>query len=382
MIQGFVSLLKGFSCIKEMDQVHALITKTGLKERNSVACRMVSFCVVSVSRNLNYAFLVFEELAKPYIAEGHNFVLLHKGAKVHCTIIQTTLELDPFVHNSLISMYSKSAKNIESANGLLKKMPIRIVVSWNTMIAAHVDSDDIKTAQMVFEEMPERDTASWNAIIVYYVKKKSYNQALELFDKTQDANVSPTEITLITLVGACAELGAMEMGKKLHEYIEKNVEDENEACDFMEWNAMILGFAVHGHCKEAIELFARMQSSGTNPDSVTFLAVLTTCSYSGLVDEGLLEEAHDVINKKSFEANTIIWRTLLGASRTHGNVGLVEVALENLGRLEPLKYGDYVLLSNIYLEAHTWDDIERVRKMMVKMGVLKTLGCSHIEING
>ncbi|ERM96500.1 hypothetical protein AMTR_s00001p00260900, partial [Amborella trichopoda] len=90
-------------------------------------------------------------------------------------------------------------------------MPIRIVVSWNTMIAAHVDSDDIKTAQMVFEEMPERDTASWNAIIVYYVKKKSYNQALELFDKTQDANVSPTEITLITLVGACAELGAMEM---------------------------------------------------------------------------------------------------------------------------------------------------------------------------
>ncbi|KAL4186875.1 hypothetical protein AMTRI_Chr09g36290 [Amborella trichopoda] len=523
MEKKIVSLLEGVSCIKEMDQVHALITKTGLKECSSVACRMVSFCVVSVSGNLNYAVLVFEELAKPApfvwnnmirayansifpieaillynrmrsgnvkadsftfpfvlkacarvsrsIEEGHKLVPLHKGAEAHCTIIQTGLELDPFVQNSLISMYSISGsieaarlvfnrmtqknivswntmvmayyrqKNIESANGLLKEMPIRNVVSWNTMIAAHVDSGDIKAAEMVFEEMPERDAASWNAIIAGYIKKKSYSRALELFDKMQGANVSPTDITLITLVGACAKLGAMEMGKKLHEYIEKNVGFEAEGimgnalvdmyakCGNLKaasltfermrmkhvtsWNAMIVGIEVHGHCKEAIELFSRMQSSGTKPDSVTFLGVLTARSYSGLVDEGceyfrnmiekykiepgikhygcmvdllsrsgLLEEAHDVINRMPFEANTIIWRTLLGASKTHGNVELAEVAVENLGRLEPLKHGDYVLLSNIYAEAYRWDDVERVRKMMVEMGVLKPPGFSQIEMNG
>ncbi|ERM96497.1 hypothetical protein AMTR_s00001p00260690 [Amborella trichopoda] len=223
MEKKIVSLLEGVSCIKEMDQVHALITKTGLKECSSVACRMVSFCVVSVSGNLNYAVLVFEELAKPApfvwnnmirayansifpieaillynrmrsgnvkadsftfpfvlkacarvsrsIEEGHKLVPLHKGAEAHCTIIQTGLELDPFVQNSLISMYSISDKTgcLYDARKVFNEMPKKNVVICNAMITSYGKHDKSDDARKLFDEMMKRSVVSWSALIDGYI---------------------------------------------------------------------------------------------------------------------------------------------------------------------------------------------------------------------
>ncbi|KAL4203117.1 hypothetical protein AMTRI_Chr01g126310 [Amborella trichopoda] len=166
---------------------------------------MVSFCVVSVSGNVNYALQVFEELAKPVpfvwnnmirvyvnsifpneaillynimrfenvkadsftfpfvlkacarvsrsIEEGHKLAHLHKGAEAHCTIIQTGLELDPFVQNSLISMYSRSG-SIKVARLLFNKMTEKNIVSWNTMVMAYHRQKNIESANGLLKEMP------------------------------------------------------------------------------------------------------------------------------------------------------------------------------------------------------------------------------------
>jgi pentatricopeptide repeat protein len=52
------------------------------------------------------------------------------------------------------------------------------------------------------------------------------------------------------------------------------------------WNSMIFGLANSGHCQEAIDLFNRMFSEGATPAHLTFTAVLTACSYGGLVELG------------------------------------------------------------------------------------------------
>ncbi|KVI07680.1 Pentatricopeptide repeat-containing protein [Cynara cardunculus var. scolymus] len=59
--------------------------------------------------------------------------------------------------------------------------------------------------------------------------------------------------------------------------------ERNDAC----WNAMISGFSIHGHCKEALEFFDRMVKSSMNPNEISFLSVLTACAHSGFVQEGL-----------------------------------------------------------------------------------------------
>jgi pentatricopeptide repeat protein len=38
--------------------------------------------------------------------------------------------------------------------------------------------------------------------------------------------------------------------------------------------------------KEALQLFEQMQLSGTKPDAITFVGVLSACCHAGLVDDG------------------------------------------------------------------------------------------------
>ncbi|KAK4799975.1 hypothetical protein SAY86_025340 [Trapa natans] len=50
------------------------------------------------------------------------------------------------------------------------------------------------------------------------------------------------------------------------------------------WIAMITGYGKHGLGKEAVNSFNKMQSENIKPDAV-YLAVLTACSHSGLLEE-------------------------------------------------------------------------------------------------
>lgn len=166
---------------------------------------------------------------------------------------------------------------------------------------------------------------------------------------------------------------------------------------------MILGFAMHGHADKAIELFSRMREwKFLEPNDVTFLGVLCACSHRGLVQEGrqyfdsmrfeynirptikhygcmvdllgragLVEDAYELIRSMPMECNAIVWRTLLGACRVHGNVRLGELVRRHLLELEPNHSGDYVLLSNIYASEGRWNDALEVREAMRKKGVEK-----------
>ncbi|GAU36941.1 hypothetical protein TSUD_62100 [Trifolium subterraneum] len=61
--------------------------------------------------------------------------------------------------------------------------------------------------------MPERDAVSWNSMIAGCVSVRDYAGSLELFSEMQNAGVKPTEVTLISILGACAETGALEIGE-------------------------------------------------------------------------------------------------------------------------------------------------------------------------
>lgn len=53
------------------------------------------------------------------------------------------------------------------------------------------------------------------------------------------------------------------------------------------WSAMISGLAMNGYGREAIESFEEMLRIGIRPDDQTLTGVLSACSYSGMVDEGM-----------------------------------------------------------------------------------------------
>jgi pentatricopeptide repeat protein len=174
---------------------------------------------------------------------------------------------------------------------------------------------------------------------------------------------------------------------------------------------MIAGCAQHGHGKDALQLFERMEHAGVKPNHITYVCVLSACSHVGLVDEGRryfdemsqkhgitakvehfacmvdllgrtghLGEAEILINEMPFEPCALLWRTLLGACRIHGNIGIGKHAAERILELEPEEVSTYVLLSNIYAAAGKWDDVVSVRKLMRDRGVKKEPGISWIEV--
>lgn len=66
----------------------------------------------------------------------------------------------------------------------------------------------------------------------------------------------------------------------------------------------------------------------------------------------------------------------------HGNIEIAERAAEKLFESQPDDISSCILLSNIYADLKRWNDVAKLRTMLVDRGVKKEPGCSWIEING
>lgn len=327
--------------------------------------------------------------------------------------------------------------DMHSASRLFRQVPVRSPVSWTSMITGFSDAGNLVLARRLFDEMPERDLISWNAMISGYVQNRKPLMALDLFCRMMSENLKPNRVTVASVLSACSSAGALDAGKWIHAYINKNkfrldpflgsalidmyskcgavkfASDvfeslrEKNACT---WNAMINGLAMNGQAEKALDVFSQMQlDRRVLPDEVTFVGVLLACSHGGFVEEGgkhfysmtrkygvrlavehyacmadllgrcgFLREAEEIIRNMSTKPDVVVWRALLGGCRIHKDVELAErVILE----METHGSGDYVLLSNLYASVGRWEDVEKVRRIMKDRGIEKTPGCSSIEVN-
>ncbi|XP_072974760.1 pentatricopeptide repeat-containing protein At5g15300-like [Typha angustifolia] len=358
-----------------------------------------------------------------------------------CKIFEEMVYRTPVSWNTLMAAYDRHGDRV-MAERLFRQMPERNVTSWNSMITMHVRAGDVRAARRVFEEMPEKDAISWNSMIAGYVRFKRYKCALELFRQMQGDEMEPTELTIVSVLGACAETGELEMGKEIHRYL-KNKDimiegyvgnallDMYAKCGCLKlawqvfsgmslkhitcWNAMIVGLAVHGCFEEALELFASMErepSRVAEPNRITFLGVLLACSHKGLVKEGqayfkrmvekykiepdikhygcmvdllcrcgMVKEAYQMIKDMPVKANSVLWKTVLAACRVYGHMELAKEALKERRELGPLGDDEIVTISNICADAERWEDVENLRTKLIGCSISKQAGYSQIELS-
>ncbi|KAL7181203.1 hypothetical protein ACSBR1_040138 [Camellia fascicularis] len=72
----------------------------------------------------------------------------------------------------------------------------------------------------------------------------------------------------------------------------------------------------------------------------------------------LLVEAVKFIMSFPVRSDVVMWRSLLFACRSHGNIELAEFAANQIEELEARKCGACVLLSNVYASASRWSDVK------------------------
>ncbi|XP_029148095.2 pentatricopeptide repeat-containing protein At3g16610-like [Arachis hypogaea] len=332
---------------------------------------------------------------------------LNKGQSLHCYMIKSGMDLDTTVGNSLISIYAKCGM-MEDAVGFLEEIV--------------------------------KDTVSYSGIMSGCVQNGHAEKALLIFRQMQLSGFEPDLATMMALLPACSHLAALQHGACCHGYsvirgftsessicnaiidmyskcgkihISRKVFDRMHKRDVVSWNTMIIGYGIHGECTEALSLFHESQVSGLKPDDVTFVAVLSACSHSGLVKEGKywfnamnqefsitprmahyicmvdllaragnLDEAYIFIQRMPFEPDVRVWSALLAACRTHRNIEMGEEVSKRIQKLGPESTGNFVLMSNIYSSVGRWDDAAQIRTIQQHQGYKKSPGCSWVKVSG
>lgn len=333
---------------------------------------------------------------------------LHLGKEIHGHIVRTGLDSDAVVWSALSDMYGKCGSIYE--------------------------------ARHIFDRTLNRDIVSWTAIMGRYFEDGKIEDGFLLFSDLLKSGIRPNEFTFAGVLNACAHRSAENLGKQVHGYMMRigfnpfsfaasalvhmyskcgNIEIADRVFkwiprpDLVSWTSLINGYAQNGQPIEALKLFELLLESGTQPDHITFVGVLSACTHAGLVDKGLeyfhsieekyglthtadhyacvvdllgragrFREAEDIINKMPMKPDKFLWASLLGGCRIHGNLALAKRAADALFEIEPENAATYVTLANIYAAAGKWDEASKIRKIMDERGVTKTPGLSWTEIKG
>ncbi|XP_071731766.1 pentatricopeptide repeat-containing protein At5g50390, chloroplastic [Rutidosis leptorrhynchoides] len=332
--------------------------------------------------------------------------MIFPGQQLHACAIKMNVSQDIFVSCALIDMYSKCGS--------------------------------IEDAQCVFDIMPEKTTVGWNSIIAGYALHGYSEEALDMYYEMQESGVKMDHFTFSMIVRVCTRLASLEHAKQAHAGLVRHgfgldivantalvdfyskwgrIDDARNLFDKMphknviSWNALIAGYGNHGRGIEALELFKQMINENMTPNHVTFLAVLSACSYSGLSDqgwqifesmnidfkvkpramhyacmiellgrEGLLDEAYALIRDAPFKPTVNMWAALLTACRVNKNLELGKFAAEKIYGMEPEKLSNYVVLLNIYNTLGKREEAASVFHTLKKKGLRMLPACTWIDV--
>ncbi|TVU04151.1 hypothetical protein EJB05_50288, partial [Eragrostis curvula] len=464
-------------------QLHAALAKSGLAKDPIAASRAVAFCA-GPGRDVAYAerlvrhhpkpnsfmwntviralsdgaapeeavALFVDMLSSPVTPDRRTFPSLfaayarlgggRDGAALHGMALKLGVAGDAYVRNAAIAMYASRGR-ADEAMALFDRCPEFDVVACNSVIVALARAGRVDEARAVFDGMPDRTVATWSAMVSAYARASRCAEAVSLFSEMQADGVEPNANVLVSVLGCCASLGALEQGAWVHAYIDRHGVAMNalvvtalvdmyckcgsihKAREVFEtarsqglaklasWNSMMQGLAVHGQWREAVALFSELESYGLNPDNVTFIAVLTAYGHSGMPDEakatfasmasehnvapgiehysclvdalaraGRLQEAEDVIRAMPMAPDAAIWGALLSGCRLHGDAELGARAAREAVRCDPRDSGAYVLAASVLAQEGDAGAGAGVRGQMREAGVGKVPGCSMIEVNG
>ncbi|URE29699.1 repeat-containing protein [Musa troglodytarum] len=324
---------------------------------------------------------------------------------------------------------------------LFDEMPTRDVLAWTTLVHGLASSGDLVSARRVFDEMPEKNSISWTALIGSYTRHGHPFEALDLFRNMMKLGVAPDQFTFSSALCACGAIASVKHGKQIHARLLRtrfnpnaivisSLVDMYSKCgdlaggqrvfdltdagrlDAVLWNTMMSAAGQHGDGIEAVKMFEEMIKTGTKPDANTFIVLLTACSHSGLVEQGLqffcsmrkqhgvvpdedhyvclvdllgragrLEEATECLREMPCGPSARAWNALLGVCRIHGNLQLGRTVAQRAIKLDPECPTAYVLLSNFYADLGRWESVEKVRHLMQENKAMKERASSWIAVD-
>ncbi|KAK9161963.1 hypothetical protein Syun_002865 [Stephania yunnanensis] len=438
-------------------QVHAMALKAGFGGRVYVGNALITMYVKSrTNSSSDDALSMFENMPAKNLVTWNSMI----AGFLHCGHVGKCIEFFSKMHREGVG-FDRSAlvtvaaclcnNNINNSSddehfyyccqlhclAVKTGLALEVEVATALVKAYAIVGGELDDCYKIFAETgSEQDIVSWTALITAFAERKQ-EEALLLFRqlRLQENNIDLDCYTFSIAIKASAGLPTENTASAIHALVIKygfegdvaldnalihayarcgsihlsvQVFDCMRARDVVSWNSVFKACSVHGRGREALELFARMN---VQPDAATFVALLSACSHSGLVEEGIkifdsmhavygvipqcdhyacmidilgrvgrLAEAETMINRMPMQPDSVVWSALLGACRKHGETKMAELASKKLMELDPKNSLSYVSISNAYCSKGVFDEAAHVRKKMRKFEVRKEPGLSWIEI--
>lgn len=362
---------------------------------------------------------------------------VRQGKQVHARFVLSSYSDDDVVKSSLVDMYAKCGLP-SVARAVFDSILVKNPASWTAMISGYARRGLKMEAMELFSRVPVRNLYPWTALISGLVQSGKGIDGSYLFIEMRREGVDIVDpLVLSSVVGACANLALLELGRQVHGLVialgyesclftsnalvdmyakcsdilaAKNIFGRMLRRDVVSWTSIIVGAAQHGRAGEALDLYNEMILAGVKPNEVTFVGLVYACSHAGLVSKGrelfksmtedygispslqhftclldllsrsgYLHDAENLINTMPFKPDEPMWAALLSACKQHGNIQMGIRIADHLLSLNPEDPSTYILLSNVYAGAGMWQNVSKVRKLMVALEAKKEPGYSSID---
>ncbi|XP_057866931.2 pentatricopeptide repeat-containing protein At3g26782, mitochondrial [Cryptomeria japonica] len=285
-----------------------------------------------------------------------SFSALREGKRVHGNIVKTGFEGDVFVGAGLLDMYAKCGC--------------------------------IENAFQVFNKMHDRDTVSWSAMIAGYVQNGYGKEALTIFCRMQSEAVAADSASVMSVLPACAQLGALQEGESIHAYVIKagfeqhipvgtallnmyaKCENIDSACQLFEtmaerneisWNAMIDGYVKNGLANKALELFCHMQIVGLKLNTVTISSTLVACAGLGAFQQGKSIHAFVIRNEVMLDGS--VGNSLVVMYARCGSIGIGRLLFDKMSGRDVISWN--AMIGGYAQNGHAMEALILFKKLLV-----------------
>ncbi|KAL2344043.1 hypothetical protein Fmac_005328 [Flemingia macrophylla] len=213
----------------------------------------------------------------------------------------------------------------------------------------------ISYTRRLYRSLAHPDSFLFNSLIKASSKFGFSIDAIVFYRRMLLSRVTPSSYTFTSVIKACADLSLLRVGTLVHSHVlisgyssdsfvqaalvtfyakscaprvARKVFDEMPQRGVVAWNSMISGYEQNGLANEALAVFRRMVESRVEPDSTTFVSVLSACSQLGSLELGCW--LHECIVGSGIHVNAVLATSLVNMFSRCGDVARARAVFDSI----------------------------------------------------
>ncbi|CAJ1936751.1 unnamed protein product [Sphenostylis stenocarpa] len=335
---------------------------------------------------------------------------------LHASAIRLGFQFELYTANALMNVYSKFHHPRLSANHVFDQFP-QTRQNHNDYNITSNDNNNynsnftvkIDSVRKVFDRMPVRDVVSWNTVIAGNAQNGLYEEALDMVREMGKQNLRPDSFTLSSVLPIFAEHVDVTKGREIHGYavrhgfdkdvfIGSSLIDMYAKCtqvelsvrafylsshrDAISWNSIIAGCVQNGSFDQGLRFFRQMLKEKVKPMQVSFSSVIPACAHLAALNLG--KQLHGYIVRLGFDDNKFIASSLVDMYAKCGNIKMARYIFDRIEMRDRDIVSWTAIIMGCAMHGHAFDAVSLFEMMLVVgvkpcyvsfMGVLTA--CNH-----